>query len=235
MTTAEPISTRTSLQAVAATSYCVIYIVYLYFFTRFENEFMHWVTLVALPLGVLAAVRYLMASRLTVSDVLADVGLSRGNWRSGILVAVLAGLVLGTVQVFLSRQREAIGDVVADGSFIRLLPVAFLIMLFTAGFTEEFFFRGVLQTSLMRYFRRPIWSVLISGALFGLYHFPYAYNLASWPSHGDAGRAFSEGVVFSAIIGVVFGAAYARYKNLLVPVIMHSLFNAVWFMTKLQH
>ena len=58
-------------------------------------------------------------------------------------------------------------------------------MMLTAGFTEEFFFRGFLQTRLEVLTRSRVAAVLLASICFGLYHLPYAYFNPAWPSAGD--------------------------------------------------
>ena len=68
-----------------------------------------------------------------------------------------------------------------------MFPLALVLLMMTAGFTEEFFFRGVLQTRLTTSLKSKVWGVVVAAVLFGLYHLPYAYLHPGWPSHGDWG------------------------------------------------
>jgi membrane protease YdiL (CAAX protease family) len=213
-------------------SYFIVYIAYLFLFTRLENEYAHWLTLVALPAALLRWFQVQAQPSATWRELLASVGLSRDRLSRGVIWGVVIGLALGAIQIVVSRQRAEIGEIVASGRFFWAFPLGFLIMMITSGFTEEFFFRGVLQSSLRAWLRSKTGAVLISSVLFGLYHLPYAYCLTSWRSHGDLGAAMSEGVVPAMVVGLILGGVYERFKNLLAPVIVHSLFNAYWLSTR---
>jgi len=222
------------LLASAVLGYFVVYFNYLFLFSEIENEMMHWLTLVLLPLLMMAILLKAAKQPVSMSDLLASVGLRRGNLSRGIVWAVILGLALGSLQIMLSSHRQEIIDALANGSFFYKMPVAFVVMLLTAGTTEEFFFRGVLQTRLSEAWGKGWVAVVIASILFGFYHLPYAYLLESWPSHGDFGAAVSEGVIPAIVMGVILGAVYQRFRNLLVPIIIHSLFNAFWALNLLK-
>ncbi|MEA5578589.1 type II CAAX endopeptidase family protein [Anabaena sp. UHCC 0451] len=89
--------------------------------------------------------------------------------------------------------------------------VALGIFFFTAGiaapFFEEFLFRGFLLPSLTRYL--PVWgSVLVSSLLFAAAHL-----------------SLSEILPLTAL-GIVLGIVYTRSRNLLAPMLLHSLWNS---------
>lgn len=76
---------------------------------------------------------------------------------------------------------------------------------------EEIVFRGFLLPSLTRYM--PLWgSILVSAVAFALAHF-------------NAQRLLP--LVF---LGVVMGVVFARSKNLLPPILLHSLWNGFVFL-----
>jgi membrane protease YdiL (CAAX protease family) len=138
---------------------------------------------------------------------------------------LLLGLALSGLQLVLSRNRAAILELLLTGRGLIILPVAFVLMLFTAGFTEEFFFRGILQTRLQARFRSSVVAVMVASVLFGIYHLPYAYLNPRWPSHGDwtaaAGAAFGQAIP----AGLILGTLYARRPNLLACVLVHTMTN----------
>ncbi len=72
---------------------------------------------------------------------------------------------------------------------------------------EEFLFRGFLLPSLTRYL--PVWgSILVSSFLFAAAHL-----------------SLSEILPLSAL-GIVLGVVYSRSRNLLAPMLLHSLWNS---------
>ena len=212
--------------------YFVLYLIYLWYFIELENELLHWLTLVILPLALFAALVRWGPGAKHESGPLALIGLSKATLTRGLWQAALIGIATGSLQLLMSRQKAAVWALIQSGEFFYKFPLAFGMMLLVAASTEEFFFRGVLQTSLNRLFKSPRWGNVVASISFGLYHFPYAYKNPAWPSHGSFGAAFGEGVIMSAIIGLILGAVYNRYRNLLAPVIVHAAFNAVWFSAK---
>ena len=72
---------------------------------------------------------------------------------------------------------------------------------------EELLFRGFLLPSLTRYL--PLWgSILISSFLFAAVHL-----------------SLSE-VLPLTVLGIVLGFVYSRSRNLLAPILLHSLWNS---------
>ncbi|MFN6563987.1 MAG: type II CAAX prenyl endopeptidase Rce1 family protein [Nostoc sp. ChiSLP01] len=91
-------------------------------------------------------------------------------------------------------------DTVALGIFFFTAAIA-------APFFEELLFRGFLLPSLTRYL--PVWaSILISSLLFAIAHL-----------------SLSEILPLTAL-GIVLGVVYTRSRNLLAPILLHSLWNS---------
>lgn len=99
--------------------------------------------------------------------------------------------------------------------FLALLPVLFL------GPIEEFGWRGVALPLLQRRFA-PIWSSLILGLVWALWHIP-AFLLSGTPQSTWSFPAFFLGVVALAVILTpMFNAARG---SLLIPVLFHFQAN----------
>jgi uncharacterized protein len=91
-------------------------------------------------------------------------------------------------------------DTVALGMFFFTAAIA-------APFFEELLFRGFLLPSLTRYL--PVWaSILVSSLLFAIAHL-----------------SLSEILPLTAL-GIVLGVVYTRSRNLLAPILLHSLWNS---------
>ncbi len=215
-------------EAWAAPVYFALHLAYL--FRHRESEILHWVTLVALPLALVWLGRR-SGSRPPV-PLAATFGLRRGNLSRGLGLAVLLGLGVTVFQLFGSRFGPQILDEFRSGRALWLLPLAFLLMALTAGFTEEFFFRGFLQTRLETLFRSRVAAWLTTSLLFGVYHLPYAYLNPRWPSAGDWGAAWSAALGQGVPGGLLLGGLYLLTgRNLLACVVLHSLINAAPAMT----
>jgi membrane protease YdiL (CAAX protease family) len=221
-----------SAPAIAAVAYCLAYLAYL--FTHIENEVGHWRSIVLLPLLLIYAAQAWQGDR-RFAPALASVGLRRGNLRAGLLIALLAGLGLSALQLMISNRAAAIWDLLASGRAFYLFPLAFTFMLLGPAFTEEFFFRGVVQTRLTRWFGWHRTAILVTSALFGLYHVPYAYLNPRWPSHGDLPAAFTAAMFQGGIGGLILGTIYAvSRQNLLALMLTHALLNALPGMTAIK-
>ncbi|MEH2108494.1 CPBP family intramembrane glutamic endopeptidase [Nostoc sp.] len=87
------------------------------------------------------------------------------------------------------------------------LGIFFFTAAIAAPFFEEILFRGFLLPSLTRYL--PVWgAILISSLLFAIAHL-----------------SLSEILPLTAL-GIVLGVVYTRSRNLLAPMLLHSLWNS---------
>ncbi len=91
-------------------------------------------------------------------------------------------------------------DSIALGTFFITAAIA-------APIFEEFLFRGFLLPSLTRYMSVS-WAIIASSLLFAIAHL-----------------SLSEVIPLSAL-GVVLGIVYTRSRNLLAPMLLHSLWNS---------
>ena len=227
-----PYDKNYKIETVFAVSYFVVYLGYL--FVNPENELLHWITLVVLPL-VLLALYYKKTGNFSLRAVLESCGLSRSNWKNGIVWSIILGLALSVLQLFVSKRSDDFLDILYSGKVYLLLPIAFFFLILTAGFTEEFFFRGILLTRLDNLLNSKILSIAISSILFGLYHFPYAYLNPNWPTHGDLGSALTAALGEGMLGGVILGIVYLRTKNNLVAsVLVHALIDLFPAMTMIK-
>jgi membrane protease YdiL (CAAX protease family) len=208
-----------------AVAYFAGYLVYLFF--SLESELGHWLGLVAVPTLLTALAMGVAGGATRWPDVARTFGLERIRLRRGLGLAFAVGLTLGMAQLLVSRQREAFLESLQSGRALWLFPLAFVLMLMTAGFTEEFFFRGFLQNRLEQITASPVAAVLLASLAFGVYHLPYAYLNPAWPSAGDWGAAWSAAMGQGVIGGLVLGTVYLKGgRNLLAPVIVHAFINA---------
>jgi len=202
-----------------------------YMAARPESELLHWLSLVAIPFTLIVAMRWRSLQGVSrLGAALASVGLRRGTLRNGLGTAILVGLACSAVQLVVSDRTGEVWRIVASGRVLLYLPLVVALLLVTAGFTEEFFFRGVLLTRL-----RARWgaiaAVVVSSLLFGLYHFPYVYLLQSSQLRGDVGGTLLE-CAYDAAAGLLLGVVYLRSRqNLVAPVLVHVLINALPAMT----
>jgi uncharacterized protein len=140
------------------------------------------------------------------------------NWRSNWLLWGIGGYLVATpivIVVSLLNDRiwqgqggsNPILQIVLEGKDPRALLLFFLTAAVAAPIFEEFLFRGFLLPSLTRYV--PLWGAIgISGLLFGMAHL-----------------SLSE-IVPLTTLGIILGVVYARTRNLLASMLLHSLWNS---------
>jgi membrane protease YdiL (CAAX protease family) len=199
------------------------------------SELRNYLFLVALPLLLVFVLRAEDPLSRRPGPVLASFGLRRGNLRTGVWLAVALGILIGLFQLTQRRAGPELWELIRTGKALYLFPIAVLFGLLTAGFTEEFFFRGFFQTRMERLTGSPWLAVLIATVAFGLYHVPFAYLNPNWPTAGDFPAALRLGMVEGALGGVILGAAYVLWKrNLLACVVLHGMIDAVPIMTMIK-
>jgi membrane protease YdiL (CAAX protease family) len=226
-----PSLSLTTREAWVAPSYFALYLASL--FVTLESEIVHWATLVGVPLAIAFALA--PRERRGFRPVLATFGLRRAEMSRGVWLALALGAAITAVQMTVGGQRDAIWELIRDGSALWRFPLTLLLMLLLAGFTEEFFFRGFLQTRIERLVRSPWVAVAIVSVLFGVYHLPYAYLNPNWSSAGDWGAAWAAAMGNGLLGGAVLGALYVwSGRNLLPCILLHSLINAAPAMTLLN-
>lgn len=141
----------------------------------------------------------------------------------GWVVAGIVGLfvalnVLGTALQQLGIEAAA-NEAITQGErqpvyLLYLVPVT---LLFVAP-AEEFIFRGLVQ-GLFRRAYGVLPAVVIASALFGVSHYI---------ALGGEGSKLAY-LAVAAMLGVILGLLHERTENLLVPILVHGVYNAVIF------
>jgi membrane protease YdiL (CAAX protease family) len=224
------ITTRESLAAVA---YFTFYLAFSFWSPG--SDVRHYLTLVAGPLVLVVLLRARDPLTRRPSPVLASLGLRRGNLRTGVALAFASGLVIGLFQLTQRSAGPELWALIRSGKALYVFPLAAALGLLTAGFTEEFFFRGFLQTRVEKLTESPWIAVLMVTVAFGLYHVPFAYLNPNWPTAGDFPAALQLGMVEGGLGGVILGGAYVLWKkNLLACIVLHGMIDAVPIMTMIK-
>jgi len=223
----------TTRECFAALAYFAAYLTFSFWSPG--SEMRHYLTLVAGPLVLVALLRAKDPLTRRPAPVLASFGLRRGNLRTGLVWALAIGVLLGLFQLTQRRAGPELWELIRTGKALYLFPLAAAFGLLTAGFTEEFFFRGFLQTRVERLTGSPWLAVLLVTVAFGLYHVPFAYLNPNWPTAGDFPAALQLGMVEGGLGGIILGAAYVLWKrNLLACIVLHGMIDAVPIMTMIK-
>lgn len=102
--------------------------------------------------------------------------------------------------------RSSTADQILGTSSWATQALWFGVLAVCAPVWEELMFRGFLLPSLARYL--PHWAAIAATSLiFALVHFS------------------RDGLLPLLLLGCVFGASYAYTRNLLAPIVLHSLWN----------
>lgn len=153
---------------------------------------------VALLLGLLMGVHFWEAVRLDLKS--AAMGAV-----AGLLLLAAAAAVTESSLPFAVQMRRDIDRLL---HLFRGATLAdFLLISMLAGLGEEALFRGLLQTWLTEHLGFPL-AVLLSAVAFGTAHY--------------ISRAY---VVFTAVLGLLFGALYFWSGNLAIPMIAHAVYD----------
>lgn len=137
------------------------------------------------------------------------------------LIGLIFSLVVvaGILSQFGLEQAENVSLVSGRENpelLLYLIPIA----LFLNGPAEEFIFRGLLQ-GLFREAYGLVPGIALSAGLFGVVHI-----LAL----SGAGSSIVVTLATLTVLGALLGAVYEKTQNLLVPALIHGLFNAIQFL-----
>jgi len=107
------------------------------------------------------------------------------------------------------------------------LPICFVWLLVEAGLVEEFFFRGLLQSTVVATFRSEVSGTVLMSLIFGLAHAPgfifrHAGEVEGLGGNPSALDAVAYSIVVLAVSGVTFGVIWARTKNLFALMAIHA-------------
>jgi uncharacterized protein len=140
------------------------------------------------------------------------------NWKSNWLLWGIGGYLVATpIVIVVSLINDKIWhgqggsnpllQIVLEGKDATALLLFFVTAAVAAPLFEEFLFRGFLLPSLTRYV--PVWgAIAISGLVFGVAHL-----------------SLSE-ILPLTTLGIILGIVYVRTRNLLAPMLLHSLWNS---------
>jgi len=223
-------------RAATVSSYFVLYWAYLWLHP--ESELLHWASLVVLPTLGLFLMERAVESPPTVRAVTRRLGLRWPEANRGIVLMLALIALVQLIQLLNASLRADVFRVLASPAAVWMVPSALLLMVVTAGFTEEYFFRGILQRSLSGRFGSDVLGVLMTTLAFSVYHIPYAYLNPNWPSHGDLGQAVGLAFLNGTLGGVILGVLFVRCGSSLLPcILLHAAVNwmpAIRMMERLQ-
>ena len=136
-------------------------------------------------------------------------------------ICLFLGLSVNLLQGRLGMIREAAAGFSTGDLSVRL-GLGILIPLVQAGFPEEFFFRGILQTRLEKVLGRFA-AIFLSVILFTAWHIPTRFFLSQGVegTAGDLSSVMLGTGVPVFIFGLIFALFWDRYRSLLPLVAAH--------------
>lgn len=124
-----------------------------------------------------------------------------------------AGMILTLIQVQPdTTNRAAQAGIENPELLLWLVPLSFLVI----APAEELLFRGIIQGRLREAFE-PIVAIPVTAGLFALVHY---FSLTG----GSGARFIAIAILF--LPSLVFGYAYERTRNIVVPILIHGAYNS---------
>jgi membrane protease YdiL (CAAX protease family) len=141
-------------------------------------------------------------------------------WIAGGLLGLLAVLYVVSAIVSFLGVSTAESQITATGRenpayLLYLIPVTILLV----GPTEELIFRGIVQGTFSRAYG-PVVGVVGASVVFSSIHLPSLLGSGS-------GQFATLAIIFA--LGGLLGVLYEVTDNILVPIVVHGLYNAVQF------
>ncbi|MFP4187677.1 MAG: CPBP family intramembrane glutamic endopeptidase [Acholeplasmataceae bacterium] len=121
-----------------------------------------------------------------------SVGFTRNNLGKSSLWGFLIGMVFLLVVSVISI-RNGLRFIGSD-----FLLFGFIYYFFEIGLTEEWLFRGFIQTRLVGFYRHKMVGIVITGILFSLIHVPFQMSLSGLGFFEHITRLFEPYSVFAA-------------------------------------
>lgn len=142
-------------------------------------------------------------------------------WSAGGLVALFAGyLAIVAVISFLNVTPAENSIVEAGQQNPGLVPLLIPLAILVVGPSEELLFRGAIQGVLRRSYS-AVPAIAIASGLFGVAH---VFALLGGPLSG-----ILVYISVTFVLGMILGAIYEKTENIVVPSLVHGVYNAILF------
>ncbi|OKY78516.1 MAG: Metal-dependent membrane protease, CAAX family [Candidatus Methanohalarchaeum thermophilum] len=125
------------------------------------------------------------------------------NLGYGVLTAIVTIAVIGLINTILIQFLGASSENILMDRIVKLGPAIAIFISIFAGFTEEIFFRGFIQT------RTNIW---IASILFAVTHSGYGIIIQ---------------IISPFLFGLIIGYLYEKTESIIGPIVAHSTMNMI--------
>jgi membrane protease YdiL (CAAX protease family) len=206
------------------TAYTVIYIVSIYFFNLLGSSIALWLVQFTIPLLILKIYKQpLQAINFQWKYVFKD-----------FKFVLLSAAILTPFLLYGVRDSEQIIELFKNGKGFVYLPLSIIYMLLIVAFWEDFFFRGIVQSSIQKKTKNSVATIFLSSFLFGIYHLPMRYLNPKSTYYGDLVHSFSATISEQFLMGLFLGIIVYKSKNVWHGIWLHSFFNGFSFVYQLS-
>ncbi|MFA0816212.1 MAG: lysostaphin resistance A-like protein [Anaerofustis sp.] len=140
-------------------------------------------------------------NRIRPLEYLGTIGLSIGVFIAVTIIIQILYSIFGNTALF-SSYTDTMELLLQDKFWINLLSVGIL-----APISEELLFRGLIFNR-MRYYMHENYAIVFSSLVFALMHAPTVIQ-----------------IIYAFLLGCVLSYAYSKFENILVPILIHMVFN----------
>lgn len=161
---------------------------------------------------------------------LKEIGFKRADHKTALRILLICFLYTAAILIAFCLGTETPSGFKSTSEMLKRVPTSFCLTVIAEAFTEEFFFRGILQRYLCNSLKRPCIAILLSGAIFGLYHFPFSYDL--WGhTEGSIMDVLKTVVAEQAAFGCAYGLLYYKSdQNLWSSIGLHAFSDAMFLL-----
>lgn len=107
-------------------------------------------------------------------------------------------------------------------------------MIVVAAFWEEFFFRGVVLSALLRLVKSPALAIFGSALLFSSYHIPMRYFNSRSAYFHDFWGSIAATLNEQFLMGLFLGVVVYKSRNVWHGIWLHSFINGISFVYQMS-
>lgn len=192
------------------------------------NKVVNWLLLAGFPFLIISGFEKEKAI-----NNLKEIGFKRADHKT--VFRMLLICFLSVILLAFCLGKETPPSFKSISEMLKRFPISLCLTVIAEAFTEEFFFRGILQRCLCKSLKRPYIAILLSSAIFGLYHFPFAYDL--WDhTAGSIINVLKTVVTEQAVFGCAYGLLYYKSnQNLWSSIGLHAFSSAIFLSLGYEH
>lgn len=207
--------------------YFIIYYIFIIINVKYSlipTDYINFILLLFVPCFITRALGYEFI----------DLGFTTKNIKKTLILSIVS-IVIITIFISTITFREYIIDnKISIMSGIVVYIIAFVMAFILVGIPEEFFFRVILQTRIEKLFNNAIDGVIISSIIFAIYHIPYRLLQNNSLTYGSLINTIFSVIAQQFLVGLFLGLVWRKTKNIYGIAIIHSCYNAYFFMTMIK-